>query len=71
MLFADDVVLMTSSGDDLQLALERFTAKCEAVGMSISTSKSEASRKRAECPLWVRDELLHQVEELKYLRVCS
>ncbi|KAI3367555.1 hypothetical protein L3Q82_026398 [Scortum barcoo] len=40
---ADDVVLMaSSSGQDLQHVLERFAAECEAAGMRISTSKSEA-----------------------------
>ncbi|KAI3357954.1 hypothetical protein L3Q82_016334 [Scortum barcoo] len=38
----DDVVLMASSGQDLQHVLERFAAECEAAGMRISTSKSEA-----------------------------
>ncbi|KAI3376011.1 hypothetical protein L3Q82_016543 [Scortum barcoo] len=42
LLFADDVVLMASSGQDLQHVLERFAAECEAAGMRISTSKSEA-----------------------------
>lgn len=35
--------------------------------MGINTSKSEdavPSWKRVECLLWVRDELLHQVEEI-------
>ncbi|KAI3366815.1 hypothetical protein L3Q82_009228 [Scortum barcoo] len=36
----DDVVLMASSGQDLQHVLERFAAECEAAGMRISTSKS-------------------------------
>ncbi|KAI3374936.1 hypothetical protein L3Q82_021463 [Scortum barcoo] len=42
LLFADDVVLLASSGQDLQHVLERFAAECEAAGMRISTSKSEA-----------------------------
>ncbi|KAL4005315.1 hypothetical protein ACER0C_005028 [Sarotherodon galilaeus] len=69
LLFTDDVVLLASSGEGLQLALERFAAECEAAGMRISTSKSEAmvlSRKRVECPLRVGDEFLPQVEEFKY-----
>uniref|UniRef100_A0A669EXX2 Reverse transcriptase domain-containing protein n=1 Tax=Oreochromis niloticus TaxID=8128 RepID=A0A669EXX2_ORENI len=72
LLFADDVVLLASSGEGLQLALERFAAECEAAGIRISTSKSEAmvlSRKRVECPLRVGDEFLPQVEEFKYLGV--
>ncbi|KAI3360341.1 hypothetical protein L3Q82_014656 [Scortum barcoo] len=54
LLFADDVVLLASSSQDLQHVLERFAAECEAAGMRISTSKSEAmvlDRKRVACPL--------------------
>ncbi|KAI3373571.1 hypothetical protein L3Q82_021956, partial [Scortum barcoo] len=57
LLFADDVVLLASSSQDLQHVLERFAAECEAAGMRISTSKSEAmvlDRKRVVCPLRVR-----------------
>uniref|UniRef100_A0A8C6S4J5 Reverse transcriptase domain-containing protein n=1 Tax=Neogobius melanostomus TaxID=47308 RepID=A0A8C6S4J5_9GOBI len=38
----NDVVLLASSNQDLQCALGRFAAECEAAGMRISTSKSEA-----------------------------
>ncbi|KAI3357129.1 hypothetical protein L3Q82_015603 [Scortum barcoo] len=68
----DDVVLMASSGQDLQHVLEWFAAECEAAGMRISTSKSEAmilDRKRVACPLRVGGEVLPQVEEFKYLGV--
>ncbi|KAI3376476.1 hypothetical protein L3Q82_016941 [Scortum barcoo] len=57
---------------DLQHVLERFAAECEAAGMRISTSKSEAmvlDRKRVVCPLRVGGEVLPQVEEFKYLGV--
>ncbi|KAI3366188.1 hypothetical protein L3Q82_010000 [Scortum barcoo] len=50
----------------------RFAAECEAAGMGISTSKSEAmvlDRKRVACPLRVSGEVLPQVEEFKYLGV--
>ncbi|KAI3351369.1 hypothetical protein L3Q82_005912 [Scortum barcoo] len=40
LLFANDVVLLASSSQDLQHVLERFAAECEAAGMRISTSKS-------------------------------
>ncbi|KAI3369118.1 hypothetical protein L3Q82_025442 [Scortum barcoo] len=59
-------------GQDLQHVLERFAAECEAAGMRISTSKSEAmvlDRKRVACPLRVGGEVLPQVEEFKYLGV--
>ncbi|KAI3366592.1 hypothetical protein L3Q82_009277 [Scortum barcoo] len=60
------------SSQDLQHVLERFAAECEAAGMRISTSKSEAmvlDRKRVVCPLRVGGEVLPQVEEFKYLGV--
>uniref|UniRef100_A0A674P165 Reverse transcriptase domain-containing protein n=1 Tax=Takifugu rubripes TaxID=31033 RepID=A0A674P165_TAKRU len=72
LLFADDVVLLASSARDLQLSLDRFAAACEAAGMKISTSKSEAmvlDRKKVECLLRVKEEILPQVEEFKYLGV--
>ncbi|KAI3375386.1 hypothetical protein L3Q82_021872 [Scortum barcoo] len=63
---------LASSGQDLQHVLKRFAAECEAAGMRISTSKSEAmvlDRKRVACPLQVGGEVLPQVEEFKYLGV--
>ncbi|TWW71157.1 hypothetical protein D4764_17G0006400 [Takifugu flavidus] len=57
---------------DLQRSLYRFATACEAAGMKISTSKSEAmvfNRKKVECLLRVKEEILPQVEEFKYLGV--
>ncbi|KAI3357182.1 hypothetical protein L3Q82_015643 [Scortum barcoo] len=71
LLFADDVVLLASSSQDLQHVLERFAAECEAAGMRISTSKSEAmvlDRKRVACPLRVGGEVLPQVEAVQVSR---
>ncbi|KAK0154873.1 putative uncharacterized transposon-derived protein F52C9.6 [Merluccius polli] len=51
---------------DLQLSLDGFAAECEAVGMRISTSKSESM---GGVHLRVGDEILPQVEEFKYLGV--
>ena len=68
LLIAHDVVLLAPLSQDLQHALGRFAAECEAAGMRISTSKSEAmvlDRKKVACPLRVG--LLPQVEEFKYL----
>ena len=59
LLFADVMFLLASLGRELQLALEHFTAKCEAPGMRISIIKSEAmvlSLNRVECPTWVGSE---------------
>ena len=61
LLYADDVVLLPSSGGDLQW----FAAECEAAGMRISTSKSETvvlSLNRVGCLLG-SSEVLPQVEE--------
>lgn len=38
---ADDDVLLTSSGQDLQRVLGWFTTKCEAAGTRVITAKSE------------------------------
>ncbi|KAK3522454.1 hypothetical protein QTP86_011000 [Hemibagrus guttatus] len=67
-----DVVLLALSSLDLQHALGRFAAECEAAGMRVSTSKSEAmvlDRKKVGCTLQVGREFLPQVEEFKYLGV--
>ncbi|KAK3573216.1 hypothetical protein QTP86_015137, partial [Hemibagrus guttatus] len=72
LIFADDVVLLALSSLDLQHALGRFAAECEAAGMRVSTSKSEAmvlDRKKVACTLQVGGEVLPQVEEFKYLGV--
>ncbi|KAK3525226.1 hypothetical protein QTP86_024956 [Hemibagrus guttatus] len=72
LLFADDVVLLAPSSQDLQHALEQFAAECKASGMRVSTSKSEAivlNRKKVVCTLEVGGEFLPQVEEFKYLGV--
>ncbi|KAK3515996.1 hypothetical protein QTP70_000711 [Hemibagrus guttatus] len=72
LIFADDVVLLASSSLDLQHALGHFAAECEAAGMRVSTSKSEAmvlDRKKVACTLQVGGEVLPQVEEFKYLGV--
>ena len=53
---------------DLQHSLDRFAVKCEAAGMRISTSKSEAMvliRKPMDCLLQVGYEFLPQVKEFK------
>ncbi|KAK3514905.1 hypothetical protein QTP70_034961 [Hemibagrus guttatus] len=56
LIFADDVVLLAPSSLDLQHALGRFAAECEAARMRVSTTKSEAmvlDRKKVACTLQV------------------
>ncbi|KAK3521467.1 hypothetical protein QTP70_005775 [Hemibagrus guttatus] len=72
LLFAYDVVLLAPSSQDLKRALRRFAAECEAAGMRISTSISEAmvlGWKKVACTLQAGGEVLPQVEEFKYLGV--
>ena len=68
----DDVVLLAPSNQDLQHVLGRFAAECEAAGMRINTSKSEAmvlDWKKVACSHRVWGEFLPKVEEFKYLGV--
>ncbi|KAK3569488.1 hypothetical protein QTP86_031417, partial [Hemibagrus guttatus] len=72
LIFADYIVLLAPSSLDLQHALGCFAAECEAAGMRVSTSKSEAmvlDLKKVACTLQVGGEVLPQVEEFKYLGV--
>lgn len=72
LLLADNVVLLSSSCMDLQLSLEQLATECEAAGIRISSSKSEAmvlSWKRVECSLQVKKKVLPQVQDFQYLRV--
>jgi len=72
LLFADDLVILASSEDDLQRALDRFAAECELAEMRVSTSKTEVmvlSRRPLSCTLHVSGVPLRQVKEFKYLGV--
>lgn len=63
LLLADNVVLLSSSCMDLQLSLEQLATECEAAGIRISSSKSEAmvlSWKRVECSLQVKKKVYHR-----------
>ncbi|KAI3358076.1 hypothetical protein L3Q82_003087 [Scortum barcoo] len=75
---ADDVVLMASSGQDLQHVLERFAAECEAAGMRNQHLQIRGHGSRPEkggsmpSPGGWRvssRRVLPQVEEFKYLGV--
>lgn len=60
----DDVVLLVSSGSDLQVTLKQFETLNEAVLMRVCTSWSEAMvphQKTMYCSLKVGNELLPQV----------
>ena len=72
LLFADDLVLLSSTESGLQRALNSFADACNTAGMKISTVKTEVlhlSRNPDQCVLQVNGATLKQVEKFKYLGV--
>ena len=72
LLFADDLVLLSSTESGLQRALNSFADACNTAGMKISTAKTEVlhlSRNPDQCVLQVNGARLKQVEKFKYLGV--
>ena len=72
LLFADDLVLLSSTESGLQRALNSFADACNTAGMKISTAKTEVlhlSRNPDQCVLQVNGATLKQVENFKYLGV--
>ena len=72
LLFADDLVLLDSTQNGLQQALDRFSDACSVAGMKISTTKTETmclSRQPKQCSLQIDGVPLKQSEKFKYLGV--
>jgi hypothetical protein len=72
LLFADDIVLLSGSADQLQNMLNSLDKSCNDYGMKISTKKSEVvvfSRRNATCRLKLGDTALNTVNHFKYLGV--
>ena len=72
LLFADDLVLLSSTESGLKRALNSFADACNTAGMKINTDKTEAlhlSRNPDQCVLQVNGVTLKQVEKFKYLGV--
>ena len=70
LLFADDLVLLSSTKSGLQRALNNLANACNAAGMKISTAKTEVlylSRNPDQCVLQVNGATLKQVKKFKYL----
>ena len=70
LLFADDLVLLSSTESGLQRPLNSFADACNTAGMKISTAKTEVldlSRNPDQCVLQVNGATLKQVEKFKYL----
>ena len=72
LLFADDLVLLDSTQNGLQQALDRFSDECFVAGMKIDTTKTETmclSRLPKQCSLHIGGVPLKQSERFKYLGV--
>ena len=72
LLFADDLVLLSSTESGLQCALNSFADASNTTGMKISRAKTEVlhlSREPDQCLLQVNGATVKQVEKFKYLRV--
>ena len=72
LLFADDLVLLSSTESGLQRALNSFADACNTAGTKISTAKTEVgllhlSRNPDQWVLQVTKATLKQVEKFKYL----
>ena len=72
LLFADDLVLPSSTESGLQGAVNSFADACDTAGMKISMAKSEMlhlSRNPGQCVLQVNGATLKEVRRFKYLGV--
>ena len=72
LLIADDLVLLGSTQNGLQQALDRFSHACSVAGMKVSTTKTKTmclSRQPKQCSLQIYGVPLKQSEKFKYLGV--
>ena len=72
LLFADDLVLFSSTESGLQRALNSFAGACNTARMKISMAKTEVlyfSRNPDQCVLQVNAATVKQIEKFKYLGV--
>ena len=72
LLFADNLVLLSSTESGLQCALNSFADACNTAGMKISMVKTEIlnlSKNPDQCVLQVNGATLKQVEKFKYVGV--
>ena len=72
LLFADDLVLLSSTESGLQHALISFADACDTAGMKISSAKIAVPRllrNPDQCVLQVNGATLKQLEKFKYLGV--
>ena len=69
LLFADDLVLLDSTENGLQQALDGFSDACCVAGMKISTTETETmclSRQPKQCSIEIDVVSIKQSEKFKY-----
>ena len=74
LLFADDLVLLSSTESGLQRALNSFADACNTAGMKISTAKTEVfhfSRNPDQCVLQVNAATVKQIEKFQVSWCCN
>jgi len=70
LLFADDLVLLSSTETGLHSAANTFSAACDNAEMKINTTKTEVlSRNHDQCSLQGRGASLKQVKKFKDFEV--
>ena len=65
--FADDLVLICSTPDDLQEMLEKLRSQSERVGLKINTEKTKLMTNRTHVHVTINGETVHYVSEFLYL----
>ena len=72
LLFADELVMLSSTESGFRSALNNFADARDAAEMKISKAKTEVlhlSRNLDQCSMQVNGATLKQVEKLKYLEI--
>ena len=69
LLFADDAAVTTHSADDLQKLISKFSAACQAFGLTFSLKKTQVMRQDVDTPPDIRisDHQLEVVHDFVYL----
>ena len=72
LLFADDLVLLSSTISSSQVTLNSFADACNTTGMKMSTAKAEefhVSKNPDKCVLQMNEATLKHVQKFNYLAV--
>ena len=72
LMFADDIVLLSTSGDSLRRHLSSLESLCKELKMEVNTAKTKISvigRNTNKEPFWWKRTTIERVEAYKYLGV--